>query len=379
MRAPRSCGQPATVTLMDTKHPGRPGRWLRPALLSASAYPARDTAGMLRLDAMENPYPLPDEVRVAWLGQLIGTNLNHYPDNQAWHLCEVLRAYWQVPPELMLLPGNGSDELIQLVHLALAGKERVALAPEPTFGVYRMTAEAAGLEFAGVPLEPDTYNLDVHAMLAAVQRHQPAVIWLANPNNPTGRSYDPADVRRLIEAAPGILVLDEAYLPYSDNSLLQLCLQYEHLLVLRTLSKMGLAGLRIGVLIGQAAWLEQLDKLRLPYNVGSLNQASAAFLLEYPDVLDYQVSQVCAARTTLYQQLAQLPGLRVWPSEANFFLLRVPDADVVCAGLAQRGVLVRNLNGSHPLLDNCLRVTVGTPAENQHFITVLNKLLAAAA
>ncbi len=353
-------------------------RWLRPGVLEAEVYPARNTHGMLCLDAMENPYQLPESVRRKWVECLFEQELNRYPDSNTQALSVALRNFWQVPEALQLLPGNGSDELIQLVHLALGSPGGKVMAPEPGFGIYPITARAVGLEFIGVPLQAEDFALDVEALLQSIRRHEPAVVWLANPNNPTGHCYDPAAILRLARAVPGIIVVDEAYLPYSQQGLLEVCLEYEHLLVLRTLSKLGLAGLRIGALIGQPAWLQQFNKLRLPYNISTLNQVSATFMLAHAEHLNLQVQRVCAARETLYQQLSGLPQVRVWPSAANFFLLRVPDAKQLQQGLEQRNILIRNLHDSHPLLHQCIRVTVGTPAENQQLVAALQELLAQA-
>jgi len=363
---------------------GEPGaadrvqRWVRPQVRAARGYQADTASRSIRLNAMENPYPLPAELHRDWLHSLRACQVNRYPAAEAGELRDALRRVLEVPASCSILPGNGSDELILYLSMALAAPGHKALAPEPTFSIYRHVAECIGMEFIGVPLRADDFALDLDAMLAAINRHRPAVVWLAWPNNPTGRLYDEADLHAIVRAAPGVVVIDEAYQPYSRRSMLPAVGDYPHLLVLRTLSKLGLAGLRVGALIGAEPWLREIDKLRLPYNLGTLNQHSATFLLNRIEALHRQLARITAARDALHDELATLPGLTVWRSHANFLLLRLPahsDANATDAALQQRDVLIRNLHGSHPLLHNCLRVSIGTPEENHHFLTHLRALL----
>lgn len=350
--------------------------WVRPEIRELSAYHVPDPGNCIKLDAMENPYHWPPELVDAWLERLRGVSLNRYPDPSARRLQHALRAAMQVPESMALLLGNGSDELIQMIIQTLAAPGRVILAPEPTFVMYRLIAQVAGLKFAGVPLKAD-FSLDLDAMLEAIDLHQPAVVFLAYPNNPTGNLFDAAAVRRIIEEAPGLVVVDEAYAAFAADSFMQMLTEYGNLLVLRTVSKMGLAGLRLGLLAGSPDWLGEIDKTRLPYNINVLTQVSAEFALEYREVLDAQTAQIRTDRAALFAQLAALPGLTVYPSEANFILFRVPPgrADAIFTGLRGRGVLIKNLNGAGGALGSCLRVTVGTPAENTAFIEALKTLL----
>lgn len=373
----------------DAPATARLRRWLRPAVLAMEPYaaaplPAAASEPAAKLDAMELPYALPAALRARCLRQLRIQPLHRYPDADAGALRRALRAALDIPDSLALLPGNGSDELILYLTLALAGRGRKVLAPEPTFVMYRRVAAMAGMEYVGVPLRPDDFALDPEAMRAAIVRHRPAIVWLAWPNNPTGALFDEEAVRQVVRAAPGIVVADEAYFPYSRRTLLGAVSEYEHLLVLRTLSKMGLAALRIGVLIGAPHWLEQLEKLRLPYNVGALNQVCAAHLLgangaDYSADFEPLLERNRAARQKLYRALRRLDGVEVWPSHANFLLLRLAaaPADAVHRALRRRGVLVKNLHGSHPSLRQCLRVSVGAAAENRLFLRSLREALRA--
>ena len=244
---------------------------------------------------------------------------------------------------------------------------------EPAFVMFRMIATFTGMGYAGVPLRAD-FSLDVDAMLAAIAQHQPAVIFIAYPNNPTGNLFDAEAVSRIIEAAPGVVVVDEAYHAFADASFMGKLAQYPHLLLMRTLSKLGLAGLRLGLLAGRPEWLSQLEKLRLPYNVGVFTQLIAESVLRHPGILLQQAEAIKIERAMMSERLAALAGVEVFPTNANFILFRVIQghkADEVFQELKKRRILIKNLDGSHPLLKNCLRVTVGTPAENAQFLEAL--------
>jgi histidinol-phosphate aminotransferase len=350
--------------------------WVRPEIRALSAYHVPDPGDCIKLDAMENPYRWPDELVSAWLERLRSVSINRYPDPAARRLQTALRGAMQVPDGMAVLLGNGSDELIQMIVQTLAAPGRVILAPEPTFVMYRLIAQVVGLRFAGVPLTDD-FALDLDAMLEAIDLHQPAVVFLAYPNNPTGNLFDAAGVRRIIEAAPGLVVVDEAYAAFASDSFMAMLSEYANLLVLRTVSKMGLAGLRLGLLVGPQDWLGEIDKTRLPYNIGVLTQASAEFALEHQEVLDAQTAQIRADRATMFAALQALPDLTVYPSEANFILFRAPAgrATELFDGLRSRGVLIKNLSAAGGALRDCLRVTVGAPAENDAFLRALRELL----
>jgi len=355
----------------------RVARWIRPEVRRLAAYHVPDPGDAIKLDAMENPYRWPEALVDAWLERLRQVSLNRYPDPAARALRERLGEAMDVPPGMDILLGNGSDELIQMLILAVAGPGRTLLAPEPTFVMYRMLAEIAGLRYVGVPLGQD-FALDLPAMREAIEREQPALVFLAYPNNPTGNLFDAGTMRAVIEAAPGIVVVDEAYAAFARDSFLDALAEYDNLLLLRTVSKMGLAGLRLGMLIGAPEWLAEIDKTRLPYNINTLTQVSAEFALEHRAVLDEQTAAIRRDRAALFEALAALPGIEPFPSEANFILFRVPAgrADAIHRGLLERGVLIKNLGGAGGALADCLRVTVGTPDENRAFLEALQACLA---
>ncbi len=351
--------------------------WVRPEIRALSAYHVPPAAGLIKLDAMENPYGWPEEVVAAWLERLRGVALNRYPDPGADALKRRLRESLGLDQGGALLLGNGSDELIQMIAMALASPGRTVLAPEPSFVMYRMIATFTGMEFVGVPLRADDYTLDRGAMLAAIAEHQPAVVFLAYPNNPTGNLFDDAAVEAVLEAAPGLVVIDEAYAPFAQRSWLGRLGEHPNLVVMRTLSKLGLAGLRLGLLVGAPAWLAEFDKVRLPYNIGVLNQVSAEFALEHAALFEEQTARIRAERARLHDALATLPGVTPLPSRANFILLRVPAgrAPGLFGALKAAGVLIKSLDGSSPLLADCLRVTVGRPEENDAFLAALEAAL----
>ncbi|MFQ5659118.1 MAG: histidinol-phosphate transaminase [Gammaproteobacteria bacterium] len=352
-------------------------RWIRPSILESSSYQVQDATGLIKLDAMENPYRWPDEVKKGWLRLLENVAINRYPNADAVSLKQQLRAAFSIPPEQGLLLGNGSDEIIQIIALAMAAPNFVLLAPEPSFIMYRVIAGMLRATFIGVPLNEKDFSLNTAAMLEAIKRHHPAVIFIAWPNNPTGNLFDEKAVKEIIVNAPGIVVLDEAYQAFSGSSFMSQLGEYDNLLVMRTLSKLGLAGLRLGFLAGPECWLREFEKLRLPYNVNTLTQYSCEFILEHKDILDRQAARICHDRQLLYEELGLIQGIEVWPSAANFILFRTESigADDVYNELRRKGVLIKTLHHSHPLLKNCLRVTVGEPGENSQCLDYLKNIL----
>ncbi len=355
-------------------------RWVRPQIRALSAYHVPPAADFIKLDAMENPYHWPEAMVEDWLAVLREVSLNRYPDPSPAGLKASLGEAMGVPLDKDsgqdVLLGNGSDELIQMIALTLAqpGAQpgRVILAPEPSFVMYKMIATFTGMEYVGVPLAED-FALDVDAMLVAIEQHQPAVVFLAYPNNPTGNLFDRGAVDAVIGAAPGLVVVDEAYHAFAGDSYMGELGKHDNLLVMRTVSKMGLAGLRLGLLAGPSEWLAEFDKTRLPYNINVLTQVSAEFALTHREVLDRQTRQICADREKLMAELQALAGIEAFPSRANFILFRVERASEVFESLKAQGVLIKNMGTETGPLAQCLRVTVGTAEENAVFLAALQK------
>lgn len=354
-------------------------RWVRREIRDLGAYRVQPAAGLIKLDAMENPYTWPNELREHWVRLLRETDVNRYPDPAATALCERLRDAAGVPPGMRMLLGNGSDELIQMIAMALAGPSRTLLSVDPGFVMYRMIATFCRMRYVGVPLAAADFSLDLPAVLRALRADRPAAVFLAYPNNPTGNLFDERAIVEILRAAPGLVVIDEAYAPFTDASFMARLGEFDNLVVMRTLSKMGLAGLRLGLLAGPAAWLDEFDKVRLPYNVNVLTQVSAEFALANKAVFDDQTRRIRDERARLTAALAALEGLTVYPSDANFLLLRTPPGRATAwfDGLRGHGILIKQLDGAHPLLHDCLRPTVGTPAENDALIAALAEVAAA--
>ncbi|MES2069145.1 MAG: histidinol-phosphate transaminase [Pseudomonadota bacterium] len=345
---------------------------IRPEIRSLSAYHVPDSSGYVKLDAMENPYTLSDELRQQLAQRLSEVAMNRYPVPSYTALKQAISDKLGVPAGFGVVLGNGSDELISMISVACAKPGAKVLAPVPGFVMYAMSARFAGLEFVGVPLAADL-GLDKAAMLAAIALHRPAVVYLAYPNNPTGNLFDEEAMLEIIAAVgdSGIVVVDEAYQPFAQASFMPRLPEFANLVVMRTVSKLGLAGIRLGYMSGSAALMAEFEKVRPPYNINVLTQAAAEFVLQHAQVLDAQAAQLREQRSKLSAALAALPGVTVFPSAANFLLIRVPDAEQAFVKLLEHKILVKNVGKMHSLLENCLRITVSTPEENASLLDAL--------
>jgi histidinol-phosphate aminotransferase len=347
---------------------------IRPDVRAAHAYPVASSAGMVKLDVMENPFRLPLELQ-RQLGERLGqVAINRYPAERTRDLAAALAEHAGMPAHCAITLGNGSDELITMLSMAISQPGATVLSPLPSFVMYELSARYQGLDFVGVPLRAD-FELDGPAMLAAIAEQQPALIYLSYPNNPTGNLWDAAVIEQIIEAAPGLVVMDEAYQPFADKDSMALLARHPHVLVMRTMSKFGLAGVRIGYLIGEAQLVHEIDKLRPPFNVGVLNAEAGLFALEHAEVYADQASALRAQREAVFAALQAMPGIEPYPSQGNMILARVADAARTFAGMKSRGVLIKNASAAHPMLANCLRITIGTVEENAAMLAALNESL----
>lgn len=355
----------------------RIARTIRQDVQSMHGYAIQPSAGLVKLDAMENPFRLPPALQRELGERLAAVAINRYPAQCVADVVAALSRHVQLPAGCKMILGNGSDELIDLLSVACDVPGAGILAPLPGFVMYEMSARLRGLRFTGVPLTPD-FELDRAAMLAAIERERPSLTYIAYPNNPTANLWNDAvidDIVAAVGAQHGLVVFDEAYQPFSSRSWLQRMAAHPHVLVLRTLSKFGLAGVRLGYLCGHAALVDEVDKVRPPYNVSVLNAEATLFALDHVDEYARQAAVLRSERERLQAALRQLPGATPYPSEANMILVRVPDAKRAFEGMRSRGVLVKNISGLHPLLANCLRLTVGTPDENTQMIDALKASL----
>lgn len=349
----------------------KPQDLVRPEVLALKAYHVPQAQGMVKLDAMENPYPLPEKLRRELADALARVDLNRYPDPTGEKLRALIARRMKVPKGMSVVLGNGSDELLQIVTLALARPGASMMYPTPTFVMYSMYAMFTGMKAIAVPLRED-FSFDTKAFVARMKKERPALVFIAYPNNPTGTLYPEADVVEVIRACEGVVVVDEAYHAFAGKTFMDRLGEFPNLVVMRTVSKLGLAGIRLGYLAASPAWSEQFNKVRSPYNVNVLTQAAAEFMLERLEVLEDQAAKIREEREKLGKDLKALKGVALFPSAANFFLIRVPDAARVDASLRKQGVLVKNL---HPGIAQCLRVTVGTPDENRILLNALREAL----
>ena len=352
-------------------------QWINPGVLAMHAYKVPDASGLIKLDAMENPYTWPDELKQKWLHGLSKLEINRYPDAHARSLKDKIRQVMKIPDELSIMLGNGSDELILIIALAMAQANRVFLAPEPSFVMYEAISTMTNTRYECVSLNASDFSLDVEKMLTAINKYQPAVIFLAYPNNPSGNLFDEQVITEIVKNAPGLVVLDEAYHVFSGKSLMGRLPEFNNCILMRTFSKSGLAGLRLGYLTGPPDWINEMEKIRLPYNINSLSQMTAEFILDNNQILEQQAERICNNREVLFNEISSIDGITVWPSAANFILFKIhnKDADKVFNQLKEQGLLIKNLNNQHAMLSNCLRVTVGTEIENAVFIKALKNCL----
>ena len=357
---------------------------IRPEVAALSAYHVEMPPGGIRakLDANESPFAPADSMREELEAEmakaLADVELHRYPDPEARELRQLLAHELGVAPE-RIVASNGSDEAIQMLAVAAATPGAGVAAPVPTFLMYELVARALGMHFVGVPLS-DQFDLDVARFCERLRAERPRLVFLAWPNNPTGRLYDARAVEEILrvccgEGANALVVVDEAYFHYAGQTFLPKLPQYPNLVILRTLSKIGLAGIRLGILVADAAVVEEINKVRLPYNVNALSQAAARVILRHPEVVSHHAAAIIRERDRLLTRLQKIPGITTYPSRANFFLIRtVRLGDDVFRGLLERGILVRNFSRA-PSLGNCLRVTVGTPEENDAFLAALPDVL----
>jgi len=346
---------------------------VRPELRALSAYAVARAEGMIKLDAMENPYALPAAVAARLGDALARVPINRYPDGAAEDAKRALRQALAIPDAHGLLLGNGSDELIQLIASMLARPGAAMLIPEPSFVMYRMSALNAGLRVAGVSLNGD-FSLNLQAMLNAIEREHPALVFLAYPNNPTGNLFAASEVEAILHATPGLVVVDEAYYAFAEASFLSRVGEFRNLLVLRTLSKVGMAGIRLGYAVAPRDWIDELNKLRPPYNVNAFTQAAVGALLADTTWIAEQAAAIRAERARLQAAMARLPGVQVYPTQTNFIVARFSKGNDIFEGLKAKRILIKNLDGWHPLLARCLRITVGTPSENDMLLSALAEL-----
>jgi histidinol-phosphate aminotransferase len=346
-------------------------RHVKPAVRGIAAYALAARRAEVKINQNENPYDLPDEVKRRVLERALARPWSRYPEFDPKELAEALAAFagWRADGVLV---GNGSNELIEALLLVTVGPGTRVVFPEPTFTLYALLTRILGGEAVRVELGPE---LEYDAVdLARVRREVAAPLTIVcSPNNPTGGVVSVEDVGRLCADTDGLVVVDEAYHEFSGQTVVPLLSRHDNLVVLRTFSKaMALAGLRVGYLLASPELVREINKARLPYNVNFFSQAAALAALEAWPVLKGVVERIVAAREDLLHRLYRVPGVRPYPSRANFILFELTEADpkAVFESIYRRGVLIRDVT-SYPRLGRCLRVSVGTEEENQAFLAAL--------
>lgn len=335
-----------------------------------SEYKIFDSKDMVKLDAMENPYDLNIKFEIKGLSSGI-VSLNRYPDADCKSLKNKLHNKYRLDNKYDLIIGNGSDELIQLICLAFLKKENVVLCPAPSFSMYKKISQVLDLQFEEVSLKED-FSLDIELMLKKIEEFDPAIIFLAFPNNPTGNLWDKNDIDLIIKKANGVVVIDEAYGSFSGESFISKMDNYENLLIMKTVSKIGLAGIRVGYLIGEDYIIKNINKLRLPFNINTLSQKISEFSVENSNYLENQTNDIIKLRELLISKMEGIDKIKVYKSKTNFILFKVLSgkADDIFKSLISKKILIKNMANT-PGLENYLRVTVGSEKENNLFIQSL--------
>ena len=335
---------------------------------SISPYSVPRIECSVKLDGNESPYDLEGEEKLLLSERLAELPVNRYPDPEALGVRTSLSRTVGFPTDGILL-GNGSDEIIQMIIEVFGGKSGCVLVPSPTFSMYRITSLTLGREVREVPLD-ENFDIDIEPTLEMVRAEDPDIVFLATPNNPTGNSFSEEKVLEILETSAGAVVVDEAYCDFSKKSYIPHIEKYENLLVLRTMSKIGFAGARLGMLFARPQIATEVNKARLPYNINSLSQLIISFALENPEIIERKISLILNERERLHAALERIDAIYVYPTDANFFLVRVPDADFLFTELVKSDILVRRFEGKGRLGD-CLRITVGTREENDRLTEAL--------
>lgn len=353
---------------------------LRTDIVSMQPYIIQPANNLIKLDAMENPYELPKNIQLELANILSTAALNRYPTDHTQTIAAIHKAQ-DIPIQYHIMLGNGSDEILHLLIQACAKDHAVIMAPTPGFVMYAISAQLNRCQFIGVPLHSN-FELNLPLMLTNIKQHTPAILFLANPNNPTGNEWCPKSIESCIQAMQnhgGLVVIDEAYQPFSNHSWLSRLSDAPNVVLVRTLSKLGLAGLRLGFLVASPVWIEQFNKVRPPYNINTLTLTAAQYILSHSSILQKQAQQIVNDRNVLFNALIDLEteyaiGMRAYPSAANFILVKVPDSNQWFIDLKSQGILVKQVSNLSPLLHNCLRLTVGSTIENTALIAAIRIL-----
>ncbi|MGK7346793.1 MAG: histidinol-phosphate transaminase [Candidatus Nitrospinota bacterium M3_3B_026] len=350
-----------------------PVKLVRRRIRELSAYHVEPRPCEVVLDANESPHPLPGPLRPK-IEAALKIELNRYPDPEAKALKKAIAAKEGVREDEILL-GNGSDEVIQALIASVCDPGDKILVPAPTFTMYKLIARYLNADTIEVPLLDD-WSLDISAVIHNMKFGAPKIIFIASPNNPTGAMANREALDAVVDAAPGLVAVDEAYIDYAKAPAGPLFRERKNVVILRTLSKIGLAGIRLGYMMADAALIEQVNKVRLPYNINSMVQAIARIAVENWREFLPALGSIVKERGRVFEELSRMGGVHPFPSEANFILIRIEErsAGEIFERLLSEGVRVRWFEGD-PRLGDCLRGAIGTPEENGRFLAALKKAL----
>jgi len=343
-------------------------QWLRSDIKNIDAYHVPVSKDMIKLDAMESPFGVPEDLKVEFLKCIEQSEVNRYPEADPSPLKDTLRSLMDIPDEFGILLGNGSDELIQLLALACS-KDDLIMSFEPSFVMYELVSKYVNLEYFGVQLDSN-FDINLSDALLIIEREKPKIIFIAYPNNPTGNCFDYDAIIEIIKSTNSMVILDEAYYAYSDKSFLSEISNFPNLLVLRTISKIGFAGLRLGLLIGDQETIAHLNKLRLPYNINALTQTSANFLLQDKQRIINNAQIIIEERRRLAHELSLFSKFKVYPSQTNFILVHSEDAHSLHTALKENGILIKGFPKGSKLSD-FIRISVSEPVENNILIDAI--------
>ncbi len=349
---------------------------IRPEIRSFIPYNANQQPYRIKLDANESPFNMPLEVREK-LSAFISDNpeLNLYPDTDSIQLRKALAEHWSADSDQIIV-GTGSDQLIQIIANVFVGPGDKVLYPTPSFGMYRDSCLIAGGTPVSYLLDPASrFEYSKQAIIEAYDREKPKIIYICNPNNPTGNLMPREDVLAVAEyCRNSAVIVDEAYAEFCDTTVIPYVNKYENLLVLKTFSKAyGLAGIRCGYSIAGHALTKAVNLARPPYNISSLSQYTALLVLSAKEQIQKNVALLIAEREWAAARLKEIKGLDVYGSAANFILVKVENCVEVYKKLCEKGIFVRAF-GQSPLLKDCLRISIGTHEQNAGLIDGLSAI-----
>ena len=346
--------------------------YFRDSILQTKAYTLKKYRHKIKLNQNEFPLDLSPALKKKVLAALKKLPLNRYPEYEPFALKNKLAKRLKISPEQLLIT-NGSNVLVQAMVAACAFRGKVMVV-EPTFSVYEIEAKLFENQVIKVPLSPQDFSLDETQFLSQLETEKPNLVFLANPNAPTGNPFTQAFLFKVLQSASGLVVIDEAYAEFSGETLLPWVKQYPNLVILRTFSKAcGLGGVRVGYLVAQESITSQVVKALMPYCLSAISACIAEIALDYPMIVKRNIREVIQERKRVFAAMQQIHKVKVFPSQTNFLLFKVKDTHGTFAKLVKKGILVREI--SSETLSHCLRVTIGTKRENDQFIKTLNSIL----